>query len=139
MTKSRPLPLLPNYKNRTFIFSFAFSYLCCFIRSFGYYSINGRKLFGGGDGKPYGPAFTQGDVVGCGINFNRDEIFFTKNGKYLGSAFTHIPANLYPTVALHSQEEKVTVNFGANPFKFDIDSYIEVTTRPKKKKKNKHV
>lgn len=35
-------------------------------------------------GKNYGPTFTSGDIVGCGINFTTGCGFFTKNGIFLG-------------------------------------------------------
>jgi hypothetical protein len=33
----------------------------------------------------YGPAYQQNDVVGCGWNSRTKEVFFTKNGEYLGA------------------------------------------------------
>ncbi len=35
-------------------------------------------------GEAYGETFGTGDVIGCGILYKRQELFFTKNGKYLG-------------------------------------------------------
>lgn len=105
----------------------------CEERSFGYHSVNGRKYCYGynNEGKAYGPTFTVGDVVGCGINFSQDEVFFTKNGKNLGTAFSKVNCSgtglLYPTISLHSPGEKVSVNFGNRPFKFDLESFIEAS------------
>ena len=33
------------------------------------------------------PKFTTGNVVGCGINYFKREIFFTYNGEYTGTVF----------------------------------------------------
>lgn len=36
----------------------------------------------------YGPTFTQGDVVGCGIDYDTKQVFYTKNGICLGKTST---------------------------------------------------
>jgi SPRY domain len=73
----------------------------------------------------FGPTFTSGDVIGCGYNNITREIFFTKNGLYIGAAFTDIdPAlaiMLVPTVGLASPDERIYVNLGQVPFLFDFD------------------
>jgi Ran-binding protein 9/10 len=54
-------------------------------KSYGFGS-DGKKYYNMKDkGKEYGPTFgKKNDVIGCGINYIKSEIFFTKNGKYLG-------------------------------------------------------
>jgi hypothetical protein len=56
--------------------------------SYGYHS-DGKKYTDGTKGENYGPTFSTGDTVGCGINYDKQEIFFTLNGHYLGIPFYH--------------------------------------------------
>ena len=61
-------------------------------------------------------------MVGCGLDMNDMSIFFTKNGDYLGVAKSYLPEmNWYPTIGLGTKYEMVTVNFGKDPFMFQID------------------
>ena len=53
--------------------------------SFGYHADDGNAFCQTGTGKAYGPTYTTGDVVGCGINFVDNTIFYTKNGAHLGT------------------------------------------------------
>lgn len=52
--------------------------------SYGYHGDDGNFFASSGKGVEYGPTFTTGDVIGCGLNFVTREIFFTKNGQHLG-------------------------------------------------------
>ncbi|XP_063852377.1 ran-binding protein 9-like [Scylla paramamosain] len=88
--------------------------------SFGYHGDDGHSFCSSGSGHPYGPTFTTGDVIGCGINLIDNVCFYTKNGHYLGVAFADLPSQLYPTVGLQTPGEVVDANFGQSPFVFDI-------------------
>lgn len=55
--------------------------------SYGYHGDDGNFFSSSGKGVEYGPTFTTGDVVGCGLNFVTRELFFTKNGQHLGNFF----------------------------------------------------
>lgn len=96
--------------------------------SFGYHGDDGKK-FGGsstGRGNNYGPLFSYGDIVGAAIDLNKCQIFFTKNGEKLKTAFENVQAaGMFPTVGLHSPEEKIEVNFGRRPFAFDIERWCD--------------
>ena len=93
--------------------------------SYGYHGADGRKYTDSERGESYGPAFTTGDVVGCGVLcLSRRQVFFTKNGRHLGDAFVGVGGVLYPTVGLHSPNERVAVNFGGSPFKFDCEALV---------------
>jgi len=127
------------------------------VLSYGYRADEGRKFHAAAViqagrptlvGHPYGPPFSTGDTVGCGVNFYTGSVFFTHNGRHLGTAFQLSPSEwskaasdpregmrhprarpidarvrLYPTVSLHSKGELVRFNFGAQPFQFDFASY----------------
>ena len=73
----------------------------------------------------YGPTFTTGDVIGCGLNLLEGSCFYTKNGHHLGTAFTDMPSQLYPTVGLQTPGEVVDANFGQEPFLFDIEGEMQ--------------
>ncbi|KAL3076568.1 hypothetical protein niasHS_014473 [Heterodera schachtii] len=91
--------------------------------SYGYHGDDGNFFASVGKGVEYGPTFTTGDVVGCGLNFVTRQLFFTKNGKHLGVANTEpIPLvnDLYPTVGMQTADEMIDANFGQRPFVFDV-------------------
>ncbi|WOL14262.1 ran-binding protein 10 [Canna indica] len=92
--------------------------------SCGYHGDDGYLYRGQGKGESFGPTFTTNDIVGAGINYASQEFFFTKNAKLVGTVAKDIKGPLYPTIAVHSQNEQVTVNFGKKPFLFDIEGYM---------------
>jgi hypothetical protein len=61
--------------------------------SWAYHGDDGHSFCCQNSGKHYGPPFTAGDVIGCGVNFRTGSAFFTKNGDHLGSL---LPAVLGP-------------------------------------------
>jgi len=93
--------------------------------SYGYHGDDGKFFASSGKGKPYGPTFGTGDVIGCGVDYTHGQMFFTKNGAYLGIASDHMSTGnpLYPTVGMQSPGSATEVNFGAKPFLYDIDEY----------------
>ncbi|KAJ1723000.1 hypothetical protein LPJ53_002618 [Coemansia erecta] len=93
--------------------------------SWGYHGDDGNSFGGDGRGNPYGPGFKSGDTVGCGIDFMRRSIFFTRNGVFLGYAFKNIDTTkpLYPCVGMRTQGENIVANFGRSEFVFDICNY----------------
>lgn len=81
--------------------------------------------------------FKLNDKIGCGYYFNKKTIFYTYNGKYIGEAFKMDKYfNMYPTISLHSSNEKVKVNFGKEPFVFDVNSYIKDVINNENKEKS---
>ena len=84
--------------------------------SIGYHADDGKLFCENGGGTEFGPTCTDGDQMGCGVDF-RDEddssdqvkVFFTKNGQLIGGAIRiKIPAGgLYPLIGMCSEGEKV--------------------------------
>eukprot|EP01122_Echinamoeba_exundans_P014863 TRINITY_DN6832_c0_g1_i1.p1 TRINITY_DN6832_c0_g1~~TRINITY_DN6832_c0_g1_i1.p1 ORF type:complete len:1146 (-),score=120.68 TRINITY_DN6832_c0_g1_i1:215-3652(-) len=94
-----------------------------YATSYGYHGDDGRAFFSSGTGCPWGPRFTEGDTVGLGINFASGEVFFTKNGQFLGVAFTRCPQkSFYPAVGMTSYGEEIRANFGDSPFQFNFET-----------------
>ncbi|KAK9049931.1 hypothetical protein SSX86_007556 [Deinandra increscens subsp. villosa] len=96
--------------------------------SYGYHGDDGLLYRGQGKGEAFGPTYTTGDTVGGGINYASNKLFFTKNGQVVGTVDKDVKGRLYPTIAVHSQNEEVSVNFGKDPFLFDTKAY-EATER----------
>ncbi|XP_059350797.1 ran-binding protein 9-like [Daphnia carinata] len=98
--------------------------------SFGYLGNSGGKFWGSEVGTAYGPSFTTNDTIGCGVNLVDRQIFFTKNGKNLGEAFSgslfdvSSVLGLYPTLGLQTTGEVVEANFGQSRFMYNIEKDI---------------
>eukprot|EP00012_Vannella_robusta_P004273 CAMPEP_0206185462 /NCGR_PEP_ID=MMETSP0166-20121206/1824_1 /ASSEMBLY_ACC=CAM_ASM_000260 /TAXON_ID=95228 /ORGANISM="Vannella robusta, Strain DIVA3 518/3/11/1/6" /LENGTH=706 /DNA_ID=CAMNT_0053600665 /DNA_START=1612 /DNA_END=3732 /DNA_ORIENTATION=- len=105
----------------------------------GYHADDGNKYWyeeGECHNEQFGPCYGTGDIIGCGINNVTSQVFFTKNGFVVDTAFNDIPTNsqkLHPFVCLGSRGEKVFVNFGQTPFlwNFDIEHTLNETAAPK--------
>lgn len=93
--------------------------------TYGYHGDDGLLYHGQGRGDAFGPTFTAGDTVGAGINYASQEIFFTKNGKLVGTHFKDVKCPLYPSIGLHSLNERIEVNFGQRPFVFNIEALAQ--------------
>ncbi|ANB14758.1 glucose-induced degradation complex subunit VID30 [Sugiyamaella lignohabitans] len=92
-------------------------------RTWGFHGDDGRISAGQSQSKSFGPKINVGDVIGCGVNFYKDSIFYTKNGLPLGTAFQDVKGILFPCIGLKSGEI-VHTNFGSEEFRFDIEEYV---------------
>ncbi|THD21724.1 hypothetical protein D915_007666 [Fasciola hepatica] len=96
------------------------------ISSYGYHSNNGAFYHGAKELPTAGPPFGESDVIGCGVNFVTNSVFFTKNGVFMGPISTgkKLPHPVYPCIALACPNCHVSANFGQHKFTFDIGQYI---------------
>lgn len=96
--------------------------------SCGYHSDDGRLFFGSGtDSMPFGPSYSDGDTIGCGVHIPSMSLFFTKNGSLIGTAYAIIKSQwnsyreLYPSIGLDSKEFTIHAQFGADEaFVYDV-------------------
>ncbi|KAG7384055.1 hypothetical protein PHYPSEUDO_003025 [Phytophthora pseudosyringae] len=66
------------------------------------------------------PTFT----VGCGLDADEHQIFFTLNGELIGVApVTVLPGDYAAAVSLHAFGDEAVINAGAAPFLFDIEGF----------------
>ena len=83
--------------------------------SIGYHGDDGKLYHESGGGRYFGPTCSDGDIMGCGVDFDSDvgygycEVFFTKNGQQVGEPvrMKQPVYGLYPIIGLHSRGEKV--------------------------------
>jgi len=79
--------------------------------------IDGKKYYNGMGTFFYGDNTKVNDVYGCFVDFQLRKIWYTKNEKYLGFAFSNLRVDgLYPIISI-GHNTKVSVNFGPN-FKY---------------------
>ncbi|WCJ31794.1 E3 ubiquitin-protein ligase RKP [Euphorbia peplus] len=84
--------------------------------------------------EPYGQPWVIGDVIGCCINLDDDEILFYRNGISLGVAFHGVrkmgpQCGYYPAISL-SQGERCELNFGARPFRYPVGGFLPLQESP---------
>ncbi|KAL0581409.1 hypothetical protein V5O48_000673 [Marasmius crinis-equi] len=96
--------------------------------SWGYHGDDGCSFAAEKNGTKYGPTFGANDTIGCGIDFTNHRAFYTKNGVMLGPVFENVGKriDLYPSIGLQLAGESVKVNFGHEPFKYDIEAYVQL-------------
>lgn len=65
--------------------------------SWAYHGDDGHTFACQSSGRHYGPEFSTGDVIGCGINFRTGNAFFTRNGENLGE----FPCPYFTYILIH--------------------------------------
>ncbi|KAJ1459266.1 hypothetical protein M885DRAFT_613791 [Pelagophyceae sp. CCMP2097] len=96
------------------------------VHSWGYHSDDGGVFHADGSAARHEEPFGRGDVVGCGFDHSDRRLFFTRGGVQLATCFvlSHDVGPLYPTIGI-DDSALVVVNFGTEPFKFDLDAYVD--------------
>jgi len=89
----------------------------------GYHADNGLKYWKMGSGHAYAEPYDSGDVIGCGYDISSKCTFFTKNGTYLGVAFTDFPNLPYYPMCGSLEACEMSFNLGSEPFLFDVDTF----------------
>uniref|UniRef100_G3N650 B30.2/SPRY domain-containing protein n=1 Tax=Gasterosteus aculeatus aculeatus TaxID=481459 RepID=G3N650_GASAC len=86
--------------------------------SVAFHADDGKLYNGNTVGQQFGPKCCRGDRIGCGVSLDSDDgqltVFFTKNGKEVGSV--DIPASpdaLFPAVGMHTLGEEVLLDLNA--------------------------
>ncbi|XP_010261124.1 PREDICTED: E3 ubiquitin-protein ligase RKP isoform X2 [Nelumbo nucifera] len=86
------------------------------------------------DPEPYGQSWVVGDVIGCCIDLDHNQISFYRNGVSLGVAFYGVSKmgpglGYYPAISL-SRGERCNLNFGALPFRYPIKGFQPLQNSP---------
>ncbi|KIP04685.1 hypothetical protein PHLGIDRAFT_182398 [Phlebiopsis gigantea 11061_1 CR5-6] len=72
--------------------------------------------------------FEPGDIVGCGYDHQEHKAFFTRNGiflDFLPIKSATLCTSMRPCVCLEGFSGSVRANFGAQPFLFDINYFVD--------------
>ncbi|XP_024970300.1 E3 ubiquitin-protein ligase RKP isoform X3 [Cynara cardunculus var. scolymus] len=99
------------------------------------YAFDGKRVIKWNlNAEPYGQSWVIGDVIGCCIDFESDEISYYRNGVSLGVAFNGIRKMVpglgyYPAISL-SQGERCDLNFGGRPFRYPVQGFQPIQAPP---------
>jgi hypothetical protein len=109
--------------------------------SYGVHGDEGTSFVERGFGTEFMDKWQDGDIIGAGINFKRNEIFITQNGVFIGVITQGIRRvrHLVPTIGMASLGESIEVNFGAEKFAFDLLDWMateEMDRKLKEKESN---
>lgn len=89
--------------------------------TFGLHGDDGSLFCEEGSGNQFSDRFEAGDVIGVGVHWDTQRVFFTVNGRFLGFAPVKVRlSRLYSCVAVRNPDAAFRVNFGTEPFRFDF-------------------
>jgi hypothetical protein len=107
--------------------------------SWAYHGDDGKLFLEKGSGIQYGETYGTGDVIGCGADSKKNELFFTKNGEYIGKYLCYLyhltvdsnfpitgPAGsapkgqLFAVVGIGGPGVHFSINFGPSGFKYNV-------------------
>lgn len=93
-------------------------------QSIGWHGDDGFIFVGSGNGAPFGPCYSTGDTVGCGIDFVNERIFFTRNAVVVGNVpIPSMDTQWFPMIGFRTPGEQVATNF-EKPHLFDLEEYV---------------
>jgi len=117
-----------------FVIGWAFPYFDSYIAQF---MPAGAIFSWTGEIFPYGPvygALSPGDVVGIAMDIDNGEIYFSRNGTWLGTsnpetrtdpALTGISGDIYPMISLYDRYSECVANFNTSDFQYTMPSGYE--------------
>jgi hypothetical protein len=73
-------------------------------------------------------------IIGIGLSTSGD-LYYTKNGYYLGPAFKIAKTALHLTIGLKGSGVKVSINYGQKPFCFQFEKLAKFDIRRSTKRK----
>ena len=107
--------------------------------SWAYHGDDGNLFLERGRGVQYGDTYGAGDVVGCGVDSKKNQLFFTKNGEYLGKYLRYLyhltvdsnfpitgsagsapKGQLFAVVGVGGQGTRFSINFGPSGFRYNV-------------------
>ncbi|KAF2183425.1 hypothetical protein K469DRAFT_710938 [Zopfia rhizophila CBS 207.26] len=88
--------------------------------SWAFHGDDGKLYLERGQGVRYRNTYGTGDVVGCGADSQNNELFFTKNGEYLGSAGSAPKGRLFAVIGIGCEGVHFSINFGLEGFRYSL-------------------
>jgi ankyrin len=106
--------------------------------SWGYHGDTGTTFEHNEYGQGYDKGYAKGVTIGCGVHFEKETAFFTRDGELIRPVFQGIKGKLYPAVTLAIAEPigAITANFGPEGFEYENwksdSNFVESSPPPQK-------
>jgi len=98
-------------------------------QSYGYHGDDGNSFCSSGQGEPYGPTFSTGDVIGCCVNLIENTCFYTKNGVNLGKWVHLIHDSSTPTWWKYLWPQYPLMLWFFNKYPFKLQPFVFKTLK----------